>query len=236
MKMTKLQIQALYDEALEKLQEQERELQALRPLLDVIEAQKETIQAQQIVLSRYEGISPQHPSDSAAPNPQNSEDTAPTGASSDLKPKSSVYTVYCDGACIGNGSQNAPGGWGTIVIDPEGKETEFSDGVKGTTNNRMELSAAIAGLSAIPRGAMVKLVSDSQYVINGLQKDWAKGWRRNGWHKSDGKPALNPDLWDQLLQLAEQRQMSYLWVRGHSGHAYNERCDRLAVSAAQRHS
>lgn len=236
MKVTKLQLQALYDEALEKLRDQERELQALRPLLDVIEAQKKTIQAQQIVLSRYEGMNLQHPSDAIAPLPRHSEDAAPTEAAPNLKPKYGVYTVYCDGACIGNGSQNAPGGWGTIVIDPDGKETELSDGVKGTTNNRMELLGAIAGLSAIPRGAMVKLVSDSQYVINGLQKGWAKGWRRNGWHKSDGQPALNPDLWDQLLQLAEQRQMSYLWVRGHNGHTYNERCDRLAVSAAQRYS
>ena len=149
-------------------------------------------------------------------------------------PRPGLYMVYTDGSCIGNGSKTAPGGWAAVVAVPGGGEVERSGGAKGTTNNRRELIAAIKGLSKVPRGAKVKLVSDSQYVINGLQKGWAKSWRRNGWYKSDGKKALNPDLWKTLLELTEQRQLFYEWVRGHNGHRYNERCDRLAMQQAER--
>lgn len=190
----------------------EEEILALRPLLRVVEAQKNTIRCQQQVISSLQKanggvLGADRAWDFDAP-----EKEAPQ------------YGDFADD----------PGGWAAVVAVPGGGEVELSGGAKGTTNNRMELIAAIKGLSKVPRGAKVKLVSDSQYVINGLQKGWAKSWRRNGWYKSDGKKALNPDLWKTLLELTEQRQLFYEWVRGHNGHRYNERCDRLAMQQAER--
>ena len=106
-------------------------------------------------------------------------------------------------------------------------------GEERTTNNRMELSGAIAGLAALKERCHVTLYSDSKYLIDALQKGWAVGWRARGWKKSDGKPALNPDLWERLLGLMERHEVETVWVKGHAGHAYNERCDALAVSAAE---
>lgn len=241
--MTKAQLQAALDEANEKIARLEAELLPLRPLMAVVEAQRETIRAQQAALAAYNTLPP--PSHKTAPQDapgvsgeqgtSGGNQGTPEGGREPLPKKEGLYKVYCDGACIGNGSYNAPGGWAAIVIDPDGKEHELHSGIKGTTNNRMELTGAIEGLSIIPRGAKALLVSDSQYVINGLQKGWAKSWRRNGWRKSDGQNALNPDLWDRLLKLAEGRQMTYQWVRGHNGNHYNERCDRLANGEANAH-
>ena len=233
--MTKAQLQAALDEANEKIAKLEAELLPLRPLMTVVEAQKETIRAQQAALAAYSGSSIP-PSHDAAPQNISEKQGTPEESREPLPKKEGTYKVYCDGACIGNGSYNAPGGWAAIVIDPDGEELELHSGIKGTTNNRMELTGAIEGLSIIPRGAKALLISDSQYVINGLQKGWAKSWRRNGWRKADGKNALNPDLWDRLLKLTEGRQMTYQWVRGHSGNHYNERCDQLATSEASRHT
>ena len=135
-------------------------------------------------------------------------------------------TLYTDGACSGN---PGPGGWGAILIYKDIKR-EMSGGDKETTNNKMELTAAIKGLSALKEPCRVKLYSDSKYLIDGITKDWARGWRAKGWKKSDGKPALNVDLWEKLLELDEYHEIEYIWVKGHAGNPNNERCDRLAVA------
>lgn len=138
--------------------------------------------------------------------------------------------LYTDGACSGN---PGPGGYGAILVYKD-QEKEFSGGEKSTTNNRMELLSVIVGLEALREPCRVILTSDSRYVIDGLEKGWAKGWRARGWVKADKKPALNSDLWARLLDLTEKHEMEYVWVRGHRGHPYNERCDRLAVSEYQK--
>lgn len=137
--------------------------------------------------------------------------------------------LYTDGACSGN---PGPGGFGAILVY-EGKEKELSGGDPSTTNNRMELLAVITGLRALREPCDVTLYSDSKYVVDALRLGWAKSWRARGWVKSDRKPALNPDLWEELLALTEVHHVETVWVRGHNGHAYNERCDRLAVEAAE---
>ena len=136
-----------------------------------------------------------------------------------------TVTLYTDGACSGN---PGPGGWGAI-LEYMGHEKELSGGEESTTNNRMELTAVIMGLSAIKEPCIVELYSDSKYVIDGLQKGWAESWKKKGWIKSDKKPALNPDLWDQLLELTGRHQMRYHWVKGHAENPKNNRCDELAV-------
>lgn len=135
-------------------------------------------------------------------------------------------TLYTDGACSGN---PGPGGWGAILIYKDIRK-EMSGGDKETTNNKMELTAAIEGLSALKEPCRVKLYSDSKYLIDGITKDWARGWRAKGWKKSDGKPALNIDLWEKILELDEYHEIEYIWVKGHAGNPNNERCDRLAVA------
>lgn len=135
-------------------------------------------------------------------------------------------TIYTDGACSGN---PGPGGWAAILIY-QGIEKELSGGSPSTTNNRMELTAVIEALSALKYPCSVMLYSDSQYVINGLEKGWAKKWKRNNWRKSDKTEALNPDLWDRLLTETDRHEMKYTWVRGHNGDGYNERADALAVA------
>ena len=138
-------------------------------------------------------------------------------------------TVFTDGACSGN---PGPGGWGAI-LRYKGHEKELSGGEAGTTNNRMELTALIRALEQLKEPCLVHVYSDSQYVINGLQKGWAKGWRARGWKKADKSPALNPDLWERLLELAAIHQLEYHWVKGHAGHPENERCDQLAVEQSK---
>ena len=135
-------------------------------------------------------------------------------------------TLYTDGACSGN---PGPGGWGAILIYKDIRK-EMSGGDKETTNNKMELTAAIEGLSALKEPCRVKLYSDSKYLIDGITKDWARGWKAKGWKKSDGKPALNIDLWERILELDDYHEIEYIWVKGHAGNPNNERCDRLAVA------
>ena len=135
-------------------------------------------------------------------------------------------TLYTDGACSGN---PGPGGWGAI-LEFQGVEKEFSGGEAMTTNNRMELTAVIRGLQALKEPCNVELYSDSKYVIDALQKGWAWGWRKKGWIKSDKKPALNPDLWEQLLMLTMKHKVNYHWVKGHATNPKNNRCDELAVN------
>lgn len=142
-----------------------------------------------------------------------------------------TVTIYTDGACSGN---PGPGGWGAILMYGPHKR-ELSGGEANTTNNRMELTAVIEALSLLKEPCIVDLWSDSKYVIDGLEKGWAKGWKARGWKKADKKPALNPDLWDRLLALTEVHSLRYHWVKGHAENAYNNRCDELAVAESQKY-
>ena len=136
--------------------------------------------------------------------------------------------IYTDGACRGNPGK---GGWGAILVY-SGKERELSGGEPSTTNNRMELTAAIEALSALKERCEVTLYSDSKYMIDAIEKKWVYSWREKGWKKADKSPALNPDLWEKLLALLEKHEVSFVWVKGHNGHKYNERCDALATGYA----
>ena len=138
--------------------------------------------------------------------------------------------IFTDGACLGN---PGPGGYG-VILRYAGNEKEVSEGFEKTTNNRMELLAAIKGLKLLTEKCNVKLYSDSKYLVDGIEKGWAKKWKANGWMKSDKTPALNTDLWGELLELAAFHNVSIFWVKGHAGHSENERCDKLAVSQAQK--
>ncbi|MDR1892963.1 MAG: ribonuclease HI [Oscillospiraceae bacterium] len=135
--------------------------------------------------------------------------------------------IFTDGACSGN---PGPGGWGAVLRCGT-VEKELSGGENPTTNNRMELSAAIMALSALNETCNVTLTTDSKYLCDGMTKGWAKSWKTRGWKKGDGSPALNPDLWDKLIALCETHRVKFVWVRGHNGHPENERCDELARKA-----
>ena len=139
-------------------------------------------------------------------------------------------TIYTDGACSGN---PGPGGWGAVLMYGQHKQ-EISGGDPATTNNRMELTAVIRGLQALKEPCIVELYSDSKYVIDALEKGWAWGWKKKGWVKSDKKPALNPDLWEELLQLTQVHKLTYHWVKGHASNPYNNRCDELAVAESKK--
>lgn len=134
--------------------------------------------------------------------------------------------LFTDGACSGN---PGPGGWGAILRYNE-REKELCGGEKETTNNRMELLAAINGLKALKEPCVVKLVTDSKYLSDGVTKGWAESWKNNGWKKADKKPAQNIDLWEELLSLLDKHEVHIEWVKGHAGHPENERCDTLAVN------
>ena len=140
--------------------------------------------------------------------------------------------IFTDGACSGN---PGPGGWGTI-LRYNGVEKELSGGEANTTNNRMELSAVINGLKALKEPCEVTLYSDSQYVCNALKLGWAKKWRSQGWMRNKKDPALNPELWGELLDLCDKHQLEIIWVKGHAGHPENERCDRLAVAESKKYA
>ena len=139
-------------------------------------------------------------------------------------------TIYTDGACSGNPE---PGGWGAILQYGE-HEKELSGGDRLTTNNKMELTGVISALEALKQPCEVDLYSDSKYVIDGINKGWAKGWRARGWMKSDKTPAKNPELWGRLLDLLDVHSVTFHWVRGHAENPYNNRCDELAVSEWKR--
>lgn len=139
--------------------------------------------------------------------------------------------IYTDGACSGN---PGPGGWGAVLVY-NGKEKELSGSEKETTNNRMELTAVIMALNALNQPCEVKLTTDSKYVCDAVNKGWVYSWRKNGWKKSDKKPALNIDLWKELLSLLEKHEVEFIWVKGHNGHKYNEICDALAVKEYQKY-
>ena len=139
--------------------------------------------------------------------------------------------IYTDGACSGN---PGPGGWGAVLVY-NGKEKELSGSEKNTTNNRMELTAVIMALNALNQPCEVKLTTDSKYVCDAINNGWVYSWRKNGWKKSDKKPALNVDLWKELLSLLEKHEVEFIWVKGHNGHKYNEICDALAVKEYQKY-
>ena len=141
-----------------------------------------------------------------------------------------VY-LYTDGACSGN---PGPGGW-CAILKYRGVEKEISGGVPETTNNRMELTAVIEGLSALKRRCSVVVVSDSKYVCDAINKNWLHGWICSNWRKADKKPVLNADLWQTLAVLLEQHDVSFSWIKGHDGHSENERCDAVAVREYQRY-
>ena len=141
-------------------------------------------------------------------------------------------TIYTDGACSGN---PGPGGWGAVLLYGTHRK-EISGGEAATTNNRMELTAVIAALSLLKESCIVELYSDSKYVIDALEKGWARGWKKRGWVKSDKNPALNPDLWQQLLELVDRHQLHYHWVKGHAENPENNRCDQMAVAESKKFS
>lgn len=138
--------------------------------------------------------------------------------------------IYTDGACSGN---PGAGGWGAVLRYGTA-EKELSGGEKATTNNRMELTAVIEALSALKEPCSVTLTTDSKYVVDSVTKGWVYGWKKNGWVKSNKKPALNADLWEKLLPLLARHEVKFVWVKGHAGHPENERCDRMAVEAIHR--
>ena len=139
-----------------------------------------------------------------------------------------MIEVFTDGACLGN---PGPGGWGVLIIE-NGERRELNGGAEDTTNNRMEMFAAIRALEETPEGAKIALHTDSQYVKNGITS-WIKGWKRNGWKNASKQPVKNKDLWERLDTLAAERNVDWRWVKGHAGHPENERVDDLARKAAQ---
>lgn len=136
--------------------------------------------------------------------------------------------IYTDGSCLSN---PGPGGWCAILVYGE-HEKVISGGEAQTTNNRMELTAIIEALQALKEPCDITLTSDSRYALDALENGWALSWKRKGWKKSDNSHALNPDLWDKLLAEVEKHAISYVWVKGHAGHPYNERCDKEAQAKA----
>jgi ribonuclease HI len=158
-------------------------------------------------------------------------DSEPAAAASPAAPNPEALpdvSLYADGACSGN---PGPGGWGAILVSPaSGKRLEFSGADLDTTNNRMEMIGIIEGLQRLKVRSRVRVVTDSRYVVDGM-KSWIHGWRRNGWLTSDKKPVKNKDLWEMLSELTRRHEIVFEWVRGHEGHAENERCDAMARAA-----
>lgn len=151
-------------------------------------------------------------------------------ADADVLPKEGVVSIYTDGGARYN---PGPGGYGVVQIY-NGQRKELSGGFRLTTNNRMELMGCIMALRELEhRDKPVALYSDSSYVVNGISKGWAKSWRKRGWIKTDRQPAVNPDLWGQLLDLIEDLDITFNWVKGHNGNPFNERCDELAVASSR---
>jgi len=144
-------------------------------------------------------------------------------------PSQPQVTLFTDGACRGN---PGPGGYGVVLVAGD-RRKELSGGFAATTNNRMEMMAAIVGLESLLGPTEVRLVSDSKYVVDAFEKGWLRKWQRNGWQTASRKPVLNRDLWERLLALCETHAVRFEWVRGHSGHPENERCDELAVAASR---
>lgn len=146
-----------------------------------------------------------------------------------------IVNIYTDGACSGN---PGVGGYGTILVytDSDGikHEKEISEGYKYTTNNQMELLAVITGLEALKKSCKVTVYSDSKYVVEAFNNNWIDGWIKKGWKTASKSPVKNVELWQRLLKAKEQHEVEFIWVKGHAGHDYNERCDSLAVAACKK--
>jgi ribonuclease HI len=140
--------------------------------------------------------------------------------------------IYTDGACSGN---PGPGGWGAVL--KYGEHTmEISGGSPNTTNNKMELTGVIEALKRLNEPCDVVLTTDSKYIVDSVNKKWVYGWRAKNWIKSDKKPAMNVDLWEELLKLLDKHKVEFVWIKGHNGHKYNEKCDKLAVVERDKYS
>lgn len=139
--------------------------------------------------------------------------------------------LYTDGSCSGN---PGPGGWGAILLY-KGLEKELSGGERQTTNNRMELTAAIEGLKALKEPCQVDLYTDSQYLCSAINQHWLENWKKRGWKKADKSPVLNQELWEALDSLLQLHEVTLHWVKGHADNTYNNRCDRLAVAQTEAH-
>ena len=139
-------------------------------------------------------------------------------------------SIYTDGACSGN---PGPGGWAAI-LRYKGQEKVLSGGERETTNNRMELTAALRALEALKEPCRVTLKSDSRYLVDAVTKGWARSWRAKGWMRNAKEPARNPELWEALLQQLEKHEVQFLWVKGHAEDPYNDRCDKLAVAESKK--
>ena len=138
--------------------------------------------------------------------------------------------IYTDGACSGN---PGPGGWGAILVYNQ-HEKEISGGDKYTTNNKMELTAVVKALEILNEPCRVALYTDSKYIVDSVNNGWVYSWQKNKWRKSDGKPALNVDLWMRVLQLMEIHQVKFNWVKGHADNYYNNKCDQMAVAESRK--
>lgn len=149
-----------------------------------------------------------------------------TTKETDMQEEPAVVHIFCDGACSGN---PGPGGYGAILRF-NGHEKEIKGGETNTTNNRMELTAALEALKQLKRPCKVVITTDSQYLVKGMT-EWIDGWQRKGWRNSKREPVLNRDLWEELLELSRKHVITWKWVRGHDGHVENERCDCLAREA-----
>ena len=141
-----------------------------------------------------------------------------------------IIHIFTDGACVGN---PGPGGYGVVLLYGDHRK-ELSGGYRKTTNNRMEMLAVITGLAALKGRCQVTVFSDSEILVKGIEEGWAKRWQANGWRRNKKEKALNVDLWGTLLGLCERHEVKFTWIRGHAGNVENERCDQLAVEAAQR--
>ena len=137
-------------------------------------------------------------------------------------------TIYTDGGCIGN---PGPGGYGVVLLC-DGHRKELSDGFRLTTNNRMEILAAIIGLESLKEKCRVTLYSDSKYLVDAVMQGWAERWKKNGWYRNKKERALNPDLWERMLAACNRHNVEFIWVKGHAGNVENERCDYLSKRAA----
>ncbi len=152
----------------------------------------------------------------------------------ELPPSDTDYIIYTDGSCLRN--PDGPGGWAAVLIDRHtGEIRELHDGNPSTTNNRMELSAAIHALSDTKESESILLCTDSQYMKNAFTKHWIRNWKRNGWKTAKGTDVLNKDLWLELDALFQTRKVNFQWVKGHAGTKYNERCDELAKEEAMQY-
>ena len=214
----------------------EEEILALRPLLRVVEAQKNTIRCQQQVISSLQKanggvLGADRAWDFDVPEkeaPQYGDFAVDPGEELPDIPRPGLYMVYTDGSCIGNGSKTAPGGWAAVVAVPGGGEVELSGGAKGTTNNRMELMAVCVALETLKfDGCDVTVYSDSKYVVDAVNQRWVFGWEKKGFA---GKK--NPDLWMRFLRIYRRHGVRFVWVKGHASTVENNRCDQLAVAAA----